>query len=312
MTVSTTANRATYTGNGSTTTFSFPYFLIQFADLLITSLDASGNILTYVLNTDYTLSGTAAANGTYPSGVTATFGTAPASPLIVSLIRVPDNKQATTWVDGDPDPAAVKMLAFDKLTLEVQRCADLLLRTVILQDPYLLANFNPALPVGGYTPGYSLAINSAGTGFIWLPPGAVTGGTILYTPAAGSLYTAVTPTIQGAADMAIPRIFGTLASPVPVLAGTALIPVACAFQIQLLQGSNGSPTPVTVTANPQIAAGTIHGQILQLWGTDSTNTVTYGNGTGLLLNGPRTLILGSVLELGWDGTYWRETYYNQI
>jgi hypothetical protein len=51
---------------------------------------------------------------------------------------------------------------------------------------------------------------------------------------------------------------------------------------------NGT-SPINITANPQIVAGT-DGQIIEITGLSDTNTLTLDNGTGLVLSG--TLVLG--------------------
>ncbi len=161
MTVASTTNRIAYAGNGATLAFSFPYFFTKKADLLVLGTDASGVITTYALTTHYTIAAATAANGTYPSGSTVTFLIAPATGTTITLIRVPDFLQATHWVDADADPAAVKELAFDKLTLEVQRLKEQMARAVVLPDGFT-ATFDPTLPPV-LSPGDSLFVNSAGT-----------------------------------------------------------------------------------------------------------------------------------------------------
>lgn len=57
MTVPSTARRAgPYTGNGSTTTFSFTFKTFAAGDLLVTRMDALGLETTLVLNSDYSVS----------------------------------------------------------------------------------------------------------------------------------------------------------------------------------------------------------------------------------------------------------------
>lgn len=75
------------------------------------------------------------------------------------------------------------------------------------------------------------------------------------------------------------------------------------FNDTYIAGNGGA---VTVTANPQIAAGSVDGQRLTLIGRHATNTVTLADGTGLSLNGGWVGALDSVLKLRWDGTNWVE------
>jgi hypothetical protein len=70
--------------------------------------------------------------------------------------------------------------------------------------------------------------------------------------------------------------------------------------------------PTNVTSNPQITPGTMIGQELTLYGMDDTNTVTFHNNNGLVLNGACVLQAGSSLGLIWSGVYWREAFRNDI
>jgi len=128
MTISTTTNRKEYTGNGVTTIFSFPYRFLQDSDVKVY---LSGVL--QVRDTDYTLTG---AGGS--SGGDVTFITAPPDPTPLTknvvIVRDPDITQDTDWVENDPDPAAQKEDAFDKLTIISQRLRELISRSVVLSD----------------------------------------------------------------------------------------------------------------------------------------------------------------------------------
>lgn len=114
-----------------------------------------------------------------------------------------------------------------------------------------------------------------------------------YLKASGS-WSAIT-----SADMKnLNSVTGTRTSPQSVTAGTAIAPSTTAtVQTFWLQGSGG---PVTVTANPAIGAGGFEGQLLYLFGTSDTNTVTYNNGNGLSLRGSITLAADDPLVLMWS------------
>lgn len=78
----------------------------------------------------------------------------------------------------------------------------------------------------------------------------------------------------------------------------------------------GNAAPITVTANPQITAPTVDGVEIDICGAadGSTNTVTIADGTGLKLNGPRTIGPDSLLTLVADlaNSRWREKGYNGL
>lgn len=99
------------------------------------------------------------------------------------------------------------------------------------------------------------------------------------------------------------NITGSIASPSSITAGGGITPVAGKRkQIIFVKGTGG----VDITANPQIAAGTIVGQRLLLIGTSDTDTLKLDHGTGLDLNGSITLGLRWQLSLLWDGNFWME------
>lgn len=102
---------------------------------------------------------------------------------------------------------------------------------------------------------------------------------------------------------------GTRVAPTAVTAAGGITLGTALRQLQFVVGSPGA---VVVSANPQVAAGTVVGQELLLQGTDNTKTVTLANGTGLELNGACVLKSGSRLSLVWDGTIWGEVSRNDL
>ena len=115
MTVLTTDNRRSYTGDGSTTVFAFPVFFLEDADVKVAVRvnDVEG---TPIFNTDYTVSG--AGN---PSGGTVTFTVAPVSGATVVIFNDPALTQTVDYQDNDEFPAETHERALDKLTLVCQR-----------------------------------------------------------------------------------------------------------------------------------------------------------------------------------------------
>jgi hypothetical protein len=98
---------------------------------------------------------------------------------------------------------------------------------------------------------------------------------------------------------------GSLASPNLISAIDGIVILGVQREFQFVKGSG----PTTVTANPQIEAGSTVGQELILAGADNTNTVTLSNGNGLSLNGRIVMGLsgaGSQLYLVWNGSVWSE------
>jgi hypothetical protein len=140
---------------------------------------------------------------------------------------------------------------------------------------------------------------------------AANGGTGLSSPgtagnvlvSTGSGWTSGTPSGGGAY-----LIHSSVASPTSIVATSGLAITATDQRGQwYIQGSGGA---VTVTASPQISAGSIIGQELMLDGVSDTNSVTFTNGSGLALNGNAVLGSGNVLTLFWNGSVWQEQARN--
>lgn len=111
---------------------------------------------------------------------------------------------------------------------------------------------------------------------------------------------------NGSDILSQPTVTGTRASPSAVVAGTGIAFTGSSyFNMWFIEGSGGA---VTISANPQIAAGSVVGQRLKLVCRNNTNTVTFSDGTGLDLNGDCVMGSSSILELFWDGTNWVEEY----
>ena len=109
MTVSVKRNKVQYTGDNSTVAFSvtFPYTETSQVKVYL------GSTL-QTITTHYTLT-TPGATGTV------TFGTAPGSGVIVSIIRETDYLQAVDYVNNDALDAETLEKAFDKLTMMCQQ-----------------------------------------------------------------------------------------------------------------------------------------------------------------------------------------------
>jgi hypothetical protein len=115
MTISTTQNQITYTGDAVTLAFSFPYPFITTADIKV-YVDGVQVVV------GFTVSGTSpvGGSGTFSSG-TVTFVAAPANGATVLLFCDPDLLQSTSLPPNDPFPSKTVEKMADKLTLLIQR-----------------------------------------------------------------------------------------------------------------------------------------------------------------------------------------------
>ena len=122
MTVSTTTNRASYSGNGSTDAFAYGFKIFADADLtVIIRTDSTGVETTKTLTTHYTVSGAGSSSG---GNVTFTTGNIPASGETIVILRELTLTQGTDYVANDPFPAESHEDALDRLTMITQQLAE--------------------------------------------------------------------------------------------------------------------------------------------------------------------------------------------
>lgn len=113
MTVSSTSNVKTYTGDNSTTAFSTVFSFFESSDIVVT-LDG----VTKTLDTDYTVLGGNGAIGTI------TFNTAPATDVAIIFQRVVAYDQQTDFANFDGNPADVTEKQFDLVVMQTQQLDD--------------------------------------------------------------------------------------------------------------------------------------------------------------------------------------------
>tara|TARA_A100001391_G_scaffold183587_2_gene150907 strand:+ start:6644 stop:8044 length:1401 start_codon:yes stop_codon:yes gene_type:complete len=118
MTVSTTTNRASYSGNGSTAAFAYGFKIFADADLTVIIRSSAGVETTKTLTTHYTVSGAGTDSG---GNVTFTTGNIPASGETVVILRKLTLTQGTDYVANDPFPAESHEDALDRLTMIAQQ-----------------------------------------------------------------------------------------------------------------------------------------------------------------------------------------------
>ena len=124
MTVNTTTNKNTQTGNGVTTVFSFPYPFIAASDVQVYV-----NGVLKVLNTDYTIP----VATSYPTGANVTFTVAPALNAVILMVRVRPFTQTLDLVANDPLPADQMELLFgDHIVMLCQQLNETLSRSFTL------------------------------------------------------------------------------------------------------------------------------------------------------------------------------------
>lgn len=154
-------------------------------------------------------------------------------------------------------------------------------------------------------------VANGGTGLGTLTSGSVLVGAGTSSPTfvapgtAGNVLTSSGGVWASAAPAAMaPTVTGSQASPSSITAAGGVPFSGTNYFNQIFVA--GSPGAVTVSASPQVAAGTSVGQDLIIMGTSATNTVTLADGTGLSLNGSWVGSNNSSIRLIWNGSVWYE------
>ena len=125
MTVSSSTNKVSYSGNGSLTTFAYSFKIFDQGDLTVILRAADGTETTQTITTHYTVSGVGEA-----SGGNVVFGSAPASGVTVVIIREQPLTQGLDLVPNDPFPAQSLEEALDKVVFMTQKHEEELSRAI--------------------------------------------------------------------------------------------------------------------------------------------------------------------------------------
>ena len=125
MTVSSSTNKVSYSGNGSLTTFAYSFKIFDQGDLTVILRAANGTETVQTITTHYTVTGVGSA-----SGGNVVFGTAPASGVTVVILREQPLTQGLDLVANDPFPAESLEEALDKLVFMTQKHEEELSRAI--------------------------------------------------------------------------------------------------------------------------------------------------------------------------------------
>ena len=118
MTLTTTTNKASYSGDGNTTTFAYAFKILDSSDLKVYIRSASGTETLKTITTHYTVTGVGSASG---GNVVFTGGNIPTNTETVILQRVVPLTQTHDYVENDPFPAESHEQGLDRLTMHVQQ-----------------------------------------------------------------------------------------------------------------------------------------------------------------------------------------------
>ena len=130
MTLSTTANKVSYAGDGTTVSFAIPFLFLENAHISAVLRDAAGTETTWALNTEFPLTGAGAAAGGTLTVVVSPSDYTPAAGETLVIRRVVPETQETDYPEGGAFPASAHEQALDKLTMLVQQHAEEIARAL--------------------------------------------------------------------------------------------------------------------------------------------------------------------------------------
>jgi microcystin-dependent protein len=156
MTISSTINRISYNGDGSSTSFSVPFSFFDTDEIqVLERVIATGTETIKSLNNDFAVSG---GNG---SAGTVMAPEAPPETVSWTILRRTKRTQSVDYTDNDPFPAETHERGLDRITMIAQDSAGSVDRA--LRFPATdLTTLNPEVPNSMLRAGRYLAFDSAG------------------------------------------------------------------------------------------------------------------------------------------------------
>ena len=129
MTISTTTIKNSYSGDGSTTAFTYTFKITDQDDIDVIIRSSTGTETVKTITTHYTVSGVGNAGG---GSVTFTSGNIPASGETVLLRRDTPQTQGMDLIENDPLPANTLETAHDKVMSVAQEVQEEVDRSIKL------------------------------------------------------------------------------------------------------------------------------------------------------------------------------------
>jgi hypothetical protein len=129
MTISSTTVRNSYSGDNSTTTFSYTFKIFQDSDIQVIIRSTDGTETTKTITTHYTVTGAGNSGG---GSVIFTSGNIPTSTQTVVLRRNIPQTQAIDYIANDPFPAESHEEGLDRATMAIQQLQEELTRSIKL------------------------------------------------------------------------------------------------------------------------------------------------------------------------------------
>ena len=152
MTVSSSTNKVSFNGDGSTTVFAYSFKIFDEDDLTVILRSSTGTETTQTISTQYSVSGVGDAGGG-----NVTMVTAPASGETLTILREQPLTQGLDLVPNDPFPANSIEDSLDKLTFIDQRLNEKIDRALVFSAADIVGD--ATLPVKESRIGRVLAFN---------------------------------------------------------------------------------------------------------------------------------------------------------
>ena len=129
MTISSTTVKNSYSGDGSTTTFTYTFKIFQDSDIQVIIRSSTGTETIKTLTTHYTVTGAGVAGG---GTVVFTSGNIPTSTQTVVLRRNLPQTQSIDYIANDPFPAESHEEGLDRAMMAVQQLQEEVTRSIKL------------------------------------------------------------------------------------------------------------------------------------------------------------------------------------
>ena len=129
MTISSTTVRNSYSGDGSTDTFTYNFKIFQNSDIQVIIRSTDGTETIKTITTHYTVTGAGVSTG---GSVIFTSGNIPTSTQTVVLRRNIPQTQAIDYIANDPFPAESHEEGLDRATMAIQQLQEELTRSIKL------------------------------------------------------------------------------------------------------------------------------------------------------------------------------------
>jgi hypothetical protein len=137
MTISTTIVKNSYSGDGTTSTFSYTFKVLAESDLTVIIRSALGTETTKTLTTHYTITGVGSPSG---GSITFTAGNIPSATETVVLLRDTTQTQAIDYIANDPFPAETHEEGLDRSVILAQELQEEVDRSIKISRTNTMTN----------------------------------------------------------------------------------------------------------------------------------------------------------------------------